>query len=273
MNTKLKKTYERHYLDSEITTEEEYYNHLMHIATYQYAQKFVKGKNVLDYGCGTGYGSYLLANAANKVTGVDISDESIKYSRNTYSAKNLFFKTIQELTDEKFDIITSFQVIEHVFNVKELLKQFKNSLNKDGYLLISTPDSTNRLFRFIQKPWNVYHIKEYSGSGLYNLLNKYFTRVDLLKIGSKSDLVKRELIRTKKQRIITLPCTLVFYPNFVRIFLLNLQVRLFDMISSFRHSKVPGTNYDLKERYSLQDIEINKNVSSWTDLLAICSEN
>lgn len=269
----MKKTYERHFLDSEITTEEEYYNHLMHIATYQYALKFVKGKSVLDYGCGTGYGSYLLASVANKVTGVDISDESIEYSKNTYSAKNLFFKTIQDLTDEKFDIITSFQVIEHVFNVKEFLKQFKKSLNQDGYLLISTPDNTNRLFKFIQKPWNVYHIKEYSSSSLYNLLNKYFTRVDLLKIGSKSDLVIKEIIRTKKQRIITLPCTLFFYPNFVRVFLLNLQVTLFKMISSLRRSKVPNTTYDFKERYSLQDIEINKIVSLSTDLLAICSEN
>lgn len=269
----MKKTYERHFPDSEITTEEEYYNHLMHIATYQYALKFVKGKSVLDYGCGAGYGSYLLADAAKKVTGVDISDESIEYSRNTYSAKNLFFKTIQDLTDEKFDIIISFQVIEHVFNGKELINQFKKSLNKDGYLFISTPDNTNRLFRFIQKPWNVYHIKEYSGSGLYNLLNKYFTRVDLLKIGSKSDLVMKELSRTKKQRIITLPCTLFFYPDFVRVFLLNLQVTLFRMISSLRHSKVPDTNYDFKEKYSLQDIEINKIVSRWTDLLAICSEH
>jgi 2-polyprenyl-3-methyl-5-hydroxy-6-metoxy-1,4-benzoquinol methylase len=268
----LKKTYERHFPDSEITSEEEYYNHLMHIATYQYALKFVKGKSVLDYGCGSGYGSYLLSGIAKKVTGVDVSDESIKYCRNSYSANNLFFRTVADLTDEKYDVITSFQVIEHVLNVDGFLEKIKKLLSRDGYLLISTPDLTNRLFKFIQKPWNVYHIKEYSSSGLYNLLNKYFTRVDLLKIGSKSDLVKKEIVRTKKQRIITLPCTLFFYPDFVRVFLLNLQVTLFNRIRAFKHSKGPIAKINFKEKYSIHDIEINKIIPLSTDLLAICSE-
>ena len=99
-----------------------------------------------------------------------------------------------------------------------------------------------------------------------------FTTVEILKIGSKSDLVIKEIIRTKKQRIITLPCTLFFYPNFVRFFLLNLQVTLFKMISPLRRSKAPNNTGDFKERHSLQDIEINKIVTLSTDLLAICSE-
>jgi 2-polyprenyl-3-methyl-5-hydroxy-6-metoxy-1,4-benzoquinol methylase len=266
------KTGERHFADSEITTEVEYYNHLMHIATYQFALKYVKEKSVLDYGCGSGYGSHILASNACKVTAVDVSDEAIEYARNLYFANNLTYKTVSELTDEKFDIITSFQVIEHVPDAKDFIQKIKKLLKQDGYLLISTPDKTNRLFKFIQQPWNVFHVKEYSSTSLKNLLNKYFTRVDLLKIGSRSDLVIKEILRTKKQRLITLPCTLFFYPDYLRVFLLNLQVRLFKMISYFRRNKEHDIPNDFKLKYSIQDIEINNNLTLSTDLLAICNK-
>ena len=54
-------TGERHFLNEDITNEAEYYNHLIHIATYKFALKYVKDKQVLDYGCGSGYGSRMLS--------------------------------------------------------------------------------------------------------------------------------------------------------------------------------------------------------------------
>jgi SAM-dependent methyltransferase len=263
-------TEERHFTGSEITDEAEYYNHLMHIATYQFALKYVRGKSVLDWGCGTGYGSHMLAGTADKVTAADISDEAIEYAKKNFSADNLVFKNISELPDQKFDIITAFQVIEHVRNGKKLISDIGTFLNHDGCLLISTPDSTNRLFRYIQRPWNVFHYKEYSGISLDNLLRQFFSRVEIQKIGSASEIARKEILRAKKQRLVTLPCTLIFFPDFLRIFLLKLQKRLYKIIRRLRRRQRSDAPEEFRTKFFVKDIVIDPNTPFSTDLLAIC---
>ncbi|MFA5327131.1 MAG: class I SAM-dependent methyltransferase [Prolixibacteraceae bacterium] len=271
----MENTGERHILDEDISDEAEYYNHLMHIATYQFALKYVKGKRVLDYGCGSGYGSYMLSDVADNVTAVDISDEAILFAKSCYNANNLVFNSTSELLNEKYDVITSFQVIEHVVSDKEYIEKLKNLLNPEGCLLISTPDKNVRLFNYIQKPWNIFHLKEYTSNGLLKLLQNYFDTVEVLKIGSDADFIVKEISRTKKQRLLTLPCTLFFYPNFLRIFLLNFQVRIYNAINKYRkNNKVTPKNskhsIDFKTKHSINDINIAANMEFSTDLLAIC---
>lgn len=51
-----------------------YINFLRHMVAYKFTEKFVWGKNVLDIGCGCGYGTcYLATHCANNVIGVDVS--------------------------------------------------------------------------------------------------------------------------------------------------------------------------------------------------------
>jgi len=258
----MENTGERHIPNEDISDEAEYYNHLMHIATYQFALKYVTGKRVLDYGCGSGYGSYLLSSIADNVTAVDISDEAINFAQNSYTGNNLVFNTLSELSDEKYDVITSFQVIEHVPDEKEYIKRLKGLLKPEGYLLISTPDK----------------LKEYNVHDLRNLLQNYFDSVEVLKIGSSAEFIRKEILRTKKQRLITLPFTLFFYPNFLRVFLLNFQVRIYNTINKYRKSNILTTNdpdrtFDFKTKFSITDIDIATNIALSTDLLAICIKN
>jgi len=268
-------TGERHILNGHFNNKSELYLHLLHIATYEYAEKFVKNKTVLDFGCGSGYGTEMLSKNAAKVTGADISKEAVDYAKNNYNSDNLDFKTISELTDQKFDVITSFQVIEHVPNDIEYVTKLKKLLNPGGYLLISTPDKTHRLFNHIQKPWNIFHLKEYTPKSLEKLLKKHFSNVEILKIGSESDLVLTEISRTKKQKIITLPSTLSLYPNALRVFLLNLQKKLFDLVKKYRPSTNESTSegktdHNFASGYSSKDIIIKKETDLSTDLFAVC---
>ncbi|MDD3080387.1 MAG: methyltransferase domain-containing protein [Paludibacter sp.] len=272
----MKNTGERHIIDEVITDEAEFYNHLMHIATYQFAEKFIIGKRVLDYGCGSGYGSYSLSLLAEHVKAVDISHETIEFAKNKYKATNIEYCLVSELNDEKFDVITSFQVIEHVTNNKEYINKLKSLLKPNGYLLISTPDKRNRLFNIIQRPWNIYHLKEYSELSLKRLLLKQFNTVEILKIGSKSELVTKEISRDKIQRNITLPCTLIIYPNFIRIFLLKFQVKIYRLLKGFRkvnlsnNSMENSVKNDFEFKYTVSDIEFSNDLVLSTDLLAIC---
>jgi 2-polyprenyl-3-methyl-5-hydroxy-6-metoxy-1,4-benzoquinol methylase len=272
----MENTGERHIISSEFTDAADYYIHLLHIASYEFALKYVDGKRVLDYGCGSGYGSHMLANKAESVMAVDISSDTVTYAKKNFVLSNLIFKEIKDLVYQKFDVITSFQVIEHVSNDKEYIKKLKDMLNPGGVLLLTTPDKTNRLFNYIQKPWNVYHRKEYSENNMNKLLNNYFDNFQILKITSLPGLVLPEITRRKKQRLITLPCTLFFYPNFLRVFLLKFEAKTFKIISRLwkRDSRQILSGAMQKEtsfiKFTSKDIEISQNPKYPTDLFIIC---
>lgn len=258
-----------------VENEAELYNHLMHLATYQFASGYATGKKVLDYGCGSGYGAHLLASAASHVTAVDIDETAVKYAKERYELDNLSFRLIPEILDEKFDVITSFQVIEHVADDNAFILRLKGMLNPGGCILISTPDKKNRLYAYIQKPWNVYHLREYSMKSLSKLLSLHFTRIEILRIGSTSELVKEEIARTKKQRLISLPFTLSIYPYSVRVFMLNLAATLFQLARKIRPKhKLRDQSLAIAEgqkaKASSHDIIISGDLKLATDLLAIC---
>lgn len=273
----MKDTGERHILNENFNNKSELYLHLMHIATYEYAKNFVKNKKLLDYGCGSGYGTHMLSQVAENVTGADISEEAVDFARKEFHSPNLRFMKIAELGNEKFDIITSFQVIEHVPNDYEYTDKLKKLLNPGGVLIISTPDKTHRLFKYIQQPWNIFHLKEYTAESLEKTLFKHFKKVEILKIGSDSDLVFEEIKRTKKQRIAVLPATLSIYPYFLRVSLLKLQKNIFDFIKKLKSGsrQYPSQNNrgnDFASQYSYKDILFKKDMQYSTDLLAICTK-
>jgi 2-polyprenyl-3-methyl-5-hydroxy-6-metoxy-1,4-benzoquinol methylase len=270
------RTFERHIVTNDFKSEAEYYNHLMHLATYQFGSKYAKGKRVLDYGCGSGYGSLILSKDAETVIAIDTNKDAIQYAKSNYSRSNLIYKDVSELTDEKFDLITSFQVIEHVDNVKKYIETLRSLLKPAGYLLLSTPDRKNRLFKYIQKPPNIYHKREYSKETIRRQLIKYFDKIEILKITSKREFVMKEILRTRKQRIISLPCSLVFYPDSLRVMLLRLQSETYNWIVQNRIKKEMPENEvtrleDLKSKYTIADIIITDDPEIWTDLLVICS--
>ena len=70
-------TSERMNVDAYSKNLNDYIIYLTHMATYEFAEKYCKNKIVLDFGCGTGYGSYFISKIAKKVIAVDISKEAI----------------------------------------------------------------------------------------------------------------------------------------------------------------------------------------------------
>lgn len=153
-----------------------------HLQRYRYAAKKIgNNRKVLDLGCGTGYGTKILSNERNEVYGIDISQKAVDYAKKTYfgprytcsSAERLPFK------DNDFDVITAFEVIEHIENPEKALAEIYRVLKNDGSLFISTPNLRhlgNMLGHFLLgRPYpkhskNIYHLKEFYYDEFVNFL-------------------------------------------------------------------------------------------------------
>lgn len=149
---------------------------LEHLHRYAFARDFVKGKDVLDIACGEGYGSFLLADGAKSVIGVDLSNEVVRHARKKYAAPNLKFEqgncTSIPIKDCSIDIVVSFETIEHHNHHDAMLAEIKRVLRPDGILVISTPER-NKMSKISQQR-NEFHVKELSHSEFAGLLSHYF---------------------------------------------------------------------------------------------------
>lgn len=220
MEIKLEPTSERVIEDAYQNNIGSYFIYLMHIASYNFAKPFCTNKSVLELGCGSGYGSARIASVAQHIEAVDVAEDAIEYANSKYAANNLRFSKIDPtqkipFTDEQFDVVLSFQVIEHVLNDKAYLQEAQRLLKKGGVLLLITPDRKHRLFP-IQKPWNRWHIREYSKSQLENLVSKFFIIQKSLCMSAQAPYPEIELNRYRTTKILTLPFTLKIIPEYFR---------------------------------------------------------
>lgn len=169
--------------DENFASLEEYVLHLMHQSDYKKAQKLVIGKRVLDLGCNCGYGTYLLSQTCNRVTGVDVSPVAIKTARTKYRHDNVSFQMIDGITlpfeSETFDVIISFQVIEHIADYDSYFREIRRVLKPDGILLLTTPNAEIRIKPGAQ-PWNRFHVHEFRGEEFSQFLQSYFPFVAVI---------------------------------------------------------------------------------------------
>ncbi len=148
---------------------------ITHISRYYKCIDFInKDDNVLDIACGVGYGSRFLKDStqAKKVTGVDISLSTINYAKNVFSTDQLEFINSSAIDsflfpENNFDVIVSFETIEHIHESEILIKNYYKWLKKDGRLICSTPNQEVVPFNPKLSP---YHVRHYSPSDFSEIL-------------------------------------------------------------------------------------------------------
>lgn len=148
-----------------------------HWHRYLFARQYVAGKRVLDVASGEGYGSALMAAQAASVTGVDISPEAVKHASERYgSAANLKYLCAScasiPLPDASFDVIVSFETIEHMTEHDAFMGEVSRLLAPGGLFIISSPNRVEYSDRTGYR--NEFHVKELDGPELRSLLNRHF---------------------------------------------------------------------------------------------------
>src|SRR6478672_7942172 len=111
-----------------------------HLHRYAITMALVKGKTVLDIACGEGYGTYFLAQNATNILGVDIDAPTIQKAKQKYIRPNLEFRAGSALAipekDNSFDVVVSFETLEHVVEHGTMMGEIKRVLKPKGMLII-----------------------------------------------------------------------------------------------------------------------------------------
>lgn len=201
-----------------------------HVHRYVFASQFTNKKCVLDIASSIGYGSDILEKQSNPshIIAGDIYLEGLVYGQKKYSKKIQFCNLdVMRLPirDDFFDIVVSFETIEHLKDPKSFLNEVYRVLKNDGVFLCSTPNRlvTERIGRMQKNP---FHEKEFTHEELSKLLLESFR--DIKSYGQKefaSTLFYRYPIMWKMWRIVR-PLLLQFLKKRKDLNLKNLNPNL-----------------------------------------------
>jgi len=187
----LKKTEEffvpKHGLSLDVYVEKDIKQGIHHLARYLWAAEVLAERTdlkILDLACGAGYGSYILAKALPKciVVGGDYDKRALKHANKNYKAVNLQFQQADMVTWTckdgtrplgTYDVIISFDTIEHLLFRDIAFINLAEHLTKDGMLLLSTPVRKDSVFN----PGWEHHKLEYGAAHLKNFTRRFFRDV------------------------------------------------------------------------------------------------
>ena len=163
-----------------------------HRAAYEYAAARVARGRVLDLGCGSGYGTARLAESGALVVGLDriAPDAGNRASGARFVRGDLRGLPLRE---RSFDLVVSFQVIEHLEDPGPYLRAIAGFLREGGLAILTTPNLP------MSDGVNPYHVHEYAADELAALMRTRFEEVELLGIGASEPI--HAYLATRSARI------------------------------------------------------------------------
>ncbi len=142
-----------------------------HEVVYQRLAHRCAGRDVLEAGCGEGYGADLLAGVARRVIALDYDAATVAHVRARYPRVEVSHANLTELplADDSVDAVVNFQVIEHLWDQRGFVRECARVLRSSGLLMMSTP---NRLTFSPGRdtPINPFHTRELDAEELRHLL-------------------------------------------------------------------------------------------------------
>jgi SAM-dependent methyltransferase len=170
-------------------------SYFAHLSIYAFAVDYCRDGQVLDAGCGAGYGSaYLVDHGAKHVTGVDCSRYAIDFCTKQFSRINLEFRRmdiedISGLPERSYDLIFASNVLEHINNIASFLDAAARLLRPQGCLIVAVPPVMDQA-RLESDTSNPYHLHRMTPNGWKAILSSYFEDIECFgHICTRSDVI------------------------------------------------------------------------------------
>ena len=143
-----------------------------------------KNNNIIDLGCSNGLFLECAKKRGWNVYGTEYAQESIDYC----AKKNITVFKSDNLPPEffklQFDIVTSFEVIEHINNPNAEMGFIKKILRSGGAFYVTTPNFNSISRLLLKEKWNVIeypeHLTYYTAKTINNLMKKYGFKKEFL---------------------------------------------------------------------------------------------
>jgi 2-polyprenyl-6-hydroxyphenyl methylase/3-demethylubiquinone-9 3-methyltransferase len=138
----------------------------------------VPGKAVLDVGCGGGFLTESFARDGYDVAGIDPSANSIAAAVEHATANGLAIEyrvasgECLPFASSSFDIVSCCDVLEHVQDPNQVIREIARALKPGGVFLYDTVNRTFRSWLFLIKLWQDWHIAGFSAPNLH-VLDKF----------------------------------------------------------------------------------------------------
>ena len=234
------------------------------LKAYYLAEEYIKG-DLLEIGCGEGRGIELLKRHCESFTAIDkikpVLDElATRFPEVTFIHDNI--PPFNKIKSDAYDVIVSFQVIEHIKNDRLYLKEIKRVLKPGGKALITTPNIKKTLSR---NPW---HIREYTADELTKLASEVFDHVEMKGVGGNEKIMEYYEKNKKSVEKIT------------RFDIFNLQYNLpapllripYDLLNRFNRNKLKSGNDDLVNQIHHTDYTLMDSGDEALDLFLIVTK-
>lgn len=231
------------------------------ILAYYKAAELVSG-DVLEIGTGMGYGVDVIAPAAKSFTTID---KNVPEFEKELPANAKFRQMVVpplNFADGSFDYVVSFQVIEHIEQDADFVREVSRVLRPGGKFIVSTPNAPMSLTR---NPW---HVREYKADELESLLKGGFSSVERMGVyGNERVMEYYEQNRRGVERI-------------TRFDILDLQHRLprwvlqipYDILNRLNRRRLLAENENLTTSITMEDYTIGQLTEHSFDLYYIATK-
>lgn len=116
----------------------------------------INSGRLLDVGFGQGEFLNAAKNLGLELWGIDIAARNVEMAERNYGLKNIYAQSLEELGERKdvgkFDVITAFELLEHLPQPAEFIDLVKKNLKKNGYFILSTPNLDR--FGGVKESWD-----------------------------------------------------------------------------------------------------------------------
>lgn len=232
------------------------------LLAYLEAAKIISGK-VLEIGTGSGYGVDIIAPHATSFLTIDkYQTEGIANAPANVTFRQMNVPPLTDLTDNSFDFVITFQVIEHIQRDAVFLQEIHRVLKPGGKLIVTTP---NKKMSITRNPW---HVREYTFNELAQLILRFFKQVDTKGVfGNQAIMDYYEKNKASVKRI-------------TRFDIFNLQYRMprqllqipYDILNRMNRKKLLNSNQDLVKGITHEDYFIQQADDQCFDLFYIAEK-
>ena len=133
------------------------------------------GKKILDIGCGTGDFLKYMQNKKWEIDGIEKNEGARKIAIKKNNIKiNSDLLSLKE--KDKYDVVTMWHVLEHIYYPQSYIKKIYKILKKDGVIIIAVPNCNSYDAKKYKENWVAYdlpiHVSHFRKKDIYNIANK-----------------------------------------------------------------------------------------------------